>query len=141
MSEAVLLYTFADVCASESETEEEGNVSFILQIKCYVDEHFTDPHLSLYSVAEQFGYSSKYLSEHFKKTVKIGFSSYLTNLRIEHAKKLIHDGMRNVSEISRFCGFRDPLYFSKVFKRLVGSAPKACVIKELSLRSYKKKGG
>jgi len=62
MSEAILLYTFGNICASESESGEKSSLSFILTVKRYAEEHFTDPGISLLSAAEEFGYSAKYLS-------------------------------------------------------------------------------
>ena len=51
------------------------------------------------------------------------FTAYLTNLRMEHAVKRIRDGDASVSRLAGECGFADPLYFSKVFKKHTGYTP------------------
>ena len=45
------------------------------------------------------------------------------NRHIEKAKELLETRTMNISNISAIVGFQDPLYFSKVFKRLMGVSP------------------
>ena len=51
----------------------------------------------------------------------------LSLARIEHAKRLLHLRSRSglsIQEIAWMCGFRDSLYFSRIFRRTTGTAPK-----------------
>ncbi len=124
-AEAVILYTFAVISNTFEEKEsDKADSNIVLKIKKYVDAHYDDPELSLKSVSERFLYNDKYISERFRRTMRTGFSEYLKNLRIEHAKKLIDNGFKNVTEISKLCGYSDPFYFSKVFKAQTGFSPK-----------------
>ena len=52
------------------------------------------------------------------------FSSYLTSVRIEKAKELLHDVRYNIAEIANEVGYQDKRYFSKLFKEQVGVTPK-----------------
>lgn len=81
-----------------------------------------------------FFYNPKYFSGLFKKNVGVGLSEYLRALRVRRARDLFSGGIRSVNEVSFLCGYGDPLYFSKVFKRETGKSPVA-YLKEL------KKGG
>ena len=66
----------------------------------------------------------KYLSESFKKRMGMGFSRYLKNLRVKHAVFLMEHGVVSIKNVAFLCGFRDPLYFSKVFRADMGISPK-----------------
>ena len=54
----------------------------------------------------------------------VGFSEYLRTLRIQHACMLINEGLSNIKDIVTLSGYRDPLYFSKVFKNAMMLSPK-----------------
>ena len=57
------------------------------------------------------------------KKMNIGFNQYLNDLRIQYAYELFATGVQSVSEIAVLCGYSDPLYFSKVFKKSAGLSP------------------
>ena len=61
----------------------------------------------------------------FKQKYGITVVDYLTDLRVEEAKKLLVETDMTVSEISDETGFSDTSYFSKVFLRTVGISPTA----------------
>lgn len=125
VAEGVLLYTVACVCnLYEEKSVSKQNIDIILQIKKYIEENIDDCNLNLKKVSEVFLYNDKYISEKFKKTVRIGFSDYIKKLRLERAVSLIENGAKNVGEISLLCGYTDPFYFSKVFKSNFGISPK-----------------
>ena len=63
--------------------------------------------LSLEGVAEQIHVSPKYLSRLFKDEMGIGFSEYLTQVRLEEAEKLLSSSMLNVREIAAQVGYLD----------------------------------
>ncbi|MBQ4526970.1 MAG: helix-turn-helix transcriptional regulator [Clostridia bacterium] len=119
LSESVLLYTFSHMSAFT----EPGEKQVIGEVLRFVDENFTDATLSLEAVAKELGYSSKYISRAFKESVNITFSEYLRNSRIQHAISLMEHGIISVKNAALLSGYRDPLYFSNVFKKCVGISP------------------
>ena len=68
-------------------------------------------------------YTPYYLSRIFKKYTGTTFSEYLTNYRIEQAKKLLGEGKLSVKEIAYATGFNSQGYFSKIFKKYAGVSP------------------
>jgi AraC-like DNA-binding protein len=54
----------------------------------------------------------------------IGYAEYLRNLRIKYAVSLFDHGIDSVKNVALLSGFSDPLYFSTVFKTVVGLSPK-----------------
>lgn len=95
----------------------------INRVLCYIKENYSEHTLSLNEISEQTHVSYYYLSHLFKQEKQISFSKYLTHLRVEIASRMLKDQSLTVSEVSRFCGFEDPGYFCKVFKREVGCPP------------------
>ena len=96
-------------------------------IKKYIDEHFADPELSLELLSKQFGYSEKYISYGFKKQFYIGLNAYINAQRINFAVRLMERNHSYVKEIAERCGFRDQMYFSRLFKKTVGMSPRAYI--------------
>ncbi|MBR6767834.1 MAG: helix-turn-helix transcriptional regulator [Clostridia bacterium] len=124
LCEGVLLYSLSNICLQKDEPAAKTRENVILKVKKYIDDHFTDCNLNLASVGKKFAYNPKYLSTAFKKMVMVSFTEYLTDRRLEYAASLINGGIENVRELSELCGYRDPLYFSKAFKKKYGVSPK-----------------
>jgi len=79
--------------------------------------------LSLEILAKEAGLSPFYISKLFKEQVGIGYIDFLTECRIEKAKKMMGIAEYSLKEIAYEVGFNDPNYFSKVFKKVCGLAP------------------
>lgn len=100
------------------------------QIYDYVNEHLSDPNLTLKQIAEQHLFmNTDYVSKKFQKETGIRFSNYLTEVRIERAKKLLasagNDKIQTVAE-QVGCG-NNPQYFSQLFKKKTGMTPSAYI--------------
>ncbi len=125
IAESVLLYTFGVVSNTyEEKSVGKSDTDIILQIKKYIEQNLDDPTLCLKNVSKKFLYNDKYISEKFIKTMRIGFTDYIRNLRIERAVTLLESGSKNIGEVARLCGYTDQFYFSKVFKQAKGISPK-----------------
>lgn len=61
----------------------------------------------------------------FKECIGQSPYAYYLNLRIENAVSLLDGTEMKIHDISRQCGFEDPLYFTQVFKRIRGLTPSA----------------
>jgi two-component system response regulator YesN len=94
----------------------------IEEVEKYLQEHY-DQELSLQILAEKFHVSSIYLGRLFKSETGEYFSDYLNRLRIEEAKRLLHDSYLKTTEIAIQVGFLDPNYFYRKFKQTVGISP------------------
>lgn len=67
--------------------------------------------------------SGQYLSRLFKQETGYTITQYITVRRIEKAKKCLIYSRENVMEVSEKCGFTDPNYFARVFKKYEGVTP------------------
>lgn len=133
-SEGILLYTFSVLGERllHDGNKEKQNSEAALLIKKYVDDHFSDPELSLDRVSRECSYNPKYVSTIFKAKFKITFSEYLNTIRIQHACVLMEQGFTSVKNIALMCGFKDPMYFSKVFRGKLGAAPRVWMAKTIN---------
>ncbi len=60
----------------------------------------------------------------FKDLIGVTPIEYLTRIRINEAKYLLSNSFLNISEISSIVGYDNPLYFSRVFKKVTGLSPR-----------------
>lgn len=95
----------------------------INHVKKYINEHLEEK-LSLNEIASIYSISPSYLSALFKKYCNIGFSEYITQMKINKAKELLLKENYKVYEVSDMLGFESAFYFSKVFKKVTGYSPK-----------------
>ena len=90
----------------------------------YIDDHYDCDTLSLNLVAENIGMSASYLSAIFSQNMQKTFVEYVTEKRIEKAKKLLKQTDKNSGETAKEVGYKDSHYFSFVFKKLQGCSPR-----------------
>lgn len=90
----------------------------------YIKEHFNDDDMSLNVVASIVGLSPSHFSTVFRQEVGSTFVEYLTMVRMEEAKTLLKCTSLKSSEIGYRIGYKDPHYFSFLFKKTQRCTPK-----------------
>lgn len=90
----------------------------------YIDENFDKESLSLNSVADEVKVSANYLSAIFSQSMQKTFVEYVTGKRMEKARKLLRNSDDSSSQIATKVGYKDPHYFSFVFKKTQGCSPR-----------------
>lgn len=90
----------------------------------YIEENFTLESISLNSVASATKVSANYFSAIFSQEMKVTFTEYVTQKRMELAKKLLRQTEKPSGEIAGEIGYKDPHYFSFVFKKTQGVTPR-----------------
>ena len=89
-----------------------------------ISEHYMSEEISLNSVADSVGMSPSYFSSVFSKESGKTFVEFLTETRMEKAKELLMCSTLKTSEIGYEVGYKDPHYFSYIFKKTQGCSPK-----------------
>lgn len=79
--------------------------------------------VSLDEVAEISNVSPTYLCKLFKEEVKMGFTDFLTKIRLEESQRLLEETNMAVKEIAVAVGYADEKYYSKLFKKTTGIKP------------------
>lgn len=90
----------------------------------YIEENYTQESLSLNSVAGAVNVSANYFSALFSQEMQSTFVEYVTQKRMEKAKKLLRQSEKHSGEIALEVGYKDPHYFSFVFKKTQGYTPR-----------------
>ncbi|WP_217593952.1 helix-turn-helix transcriptional regulator [Cohnella sp. GbtcB17] len=97
--------------------------AMINEMKSYIEEHFSDPDLSLKHLSDRFQISGKYASYLFKTEFDMKFVDFLVHLRMERAEKLLLETKLPIQDIALQIGYANSITFGRVFKRTYGVAP------------------
>ncbi len=114
---------FSALACFFDETKEFTTDSVYANIKSYIDSHFCDANIRIQTLAKKFNFSIQHFDRLFKKNQNISPKNYIINKRIIKAQSLLKGTDKSVRAISEECGFEDALYFSKVFKKILGMSP------------------
>ncbi|MCC8044121.1 MAG: response regulator [Clostridiales bacterium] len=100
------------------------NKAVIRQALEYIDHNFTNESISLKEVAGQVHVSANYFSAVFSQEMRQTFVEYLTQKRMEYAKELLRGPGLRSAEVAVKVGYKDPHYFSFVFRKTQGCTPR-----------------
>ncbi|MCM3698179.1 AraC family transcriptional regulator [Paenibacillus macerans] len=104
------------------EQREVQTLTVLGRAKMYIEERFTTD-LSLEEVADFVHLNPHYFSKIFKQEYGETFIDFVTRLRIDKAISLIQAGSLTLKEVCFDVGYKDPNYFSRVFKKITGVPP------------------
>lgn len=107
----------------QSQFDSTDNSAMIERLIVELNKSYMDP-WSIASMAQYCHLSSDYFSHQFKENTGSSPIQFLYNLRIEKAKELLLTEGLTVSEVAALVGYKDPLYFSRIFKKATGVSPK-----------------
>lgn len=95
---------------------------FIHKIDQYIENNFNKP-ITLKILSDLVHFSPSYLSRIFHQEKRVTIRTYLNQVRINHAIKLLKETNVPVHEVARDCGFINVSHFNRVFKRYIGKSP------------------
>lgn len=99
--------------------------SDIIEIaKDQIRKTYMSDEISLNTIAAEVGMSPSYFSSIFSKELGKTFVEYLTEIRMDRAKELLMCSSMKTSEIGYEVGYKDPHYFSYIFKKTQNCTPK-----------------
>lgn len=110
---------FEQQTTAEPELHEERPIAAITR---YLQEHLGEE-ISLNLLADEFHLNPQYISQLFKNEIGVNFFTYLTNIRMEKAKKLLLATAASITEIAEQVGYGDYRVFTKAFKKAEGVTP------------------
>lgn len=105
------------------------------EIKSDIIKNFSDPEYNLEEFMCTFPFSYDYLRKLFKSEMGVTPHSYLIEMRMQTAEQLLIDmehNEYNISMIAQMCGYVEPLYFSRVFKKHFGCPPSMYLSKRMN---------
>jgi YesN/AraC family two-component response regulator len=102
--------------------EDESHNLLIQKVKAIIKEKLGEE-ISLRNIADEIGINHQYLSALFKECTGKNFSKYVTEKRIQNAKRLLKDTNLKIYEIAEMSGYRSMKHFANVFRENVNCTP------------------
>lgn len=113
----------AEVTGRGKKAEESGRQNYyIKKAIAFIRDNYSNG-INVSDVSEYVGLNRSYLFTLFQEHLGISPQKYLSNFRLERACELLQATNYSIEDISYSCGYRDPLVFSKAFKKLYGVSP------------------
>ncbi|HAP8817990.1 AraC family transcriptional regulator [Enterococcus faecium] len=103
--------------------EEKYSAEKYVQEAIMIVEDFYGTELTVNDIANRLNINRSYLSSIFVKHVGTPLKKYLVEFRISQSEEFLFTTNWSVDYISKVCGFNNPSYFSKIFKKFHGLSP------------------
>lgn len=107
----------------EHQQEQSGYSRIVCGVQDYIEKHYQEESLSVAEIAGALHLSPAYLNVLFKQEMKMTLKQYLSNYRLEKAKRMLEQGYDKITEIAEKCGYASANYFAKVFKEATDVTP------------------
>lgn len=119
---AELLRTKSDEYLHLIKTKEPEN-PVIISIRDFIHKNIARENLSVKEIGEYVHLTSTYVCTVFRNETGTTLNQYITQVRMEQAKKLLSETTLSISDISTRVGYSDGNYFGKSFKKYSGRTP------------------
>lgn len=100
----------------------ERDKTVYYEVRRYVDQHFTEID-SVDELCRKLFVNKYYVTHLFKKMLDVPPAKYVTLKKIAMARNLLAFSDEPIAEIAKQCGFSDPSYFCRVFRKIEGVSP------------------
>jgi AraC-like DNA-binding protein/ligand-binding sensor protein len=105
-----------------------GRREKIVERVCRIIEHdlqdrWLAQSISIEKIAASLGISPGHLTRIFKRTTGLTCERYIMNQRVAAAQRMLLEPLATVSDVAEKCGFADPAYFARVFRKVSGRSP------------------
>lgn len=104
-------------------TVEPDDSSLIATIEKYISSNYSDPSMGLNRISDKFQISESYFSHMFKEKTGVNFSTYLENIRMKEAARLIKETDTGLNELYISVGYNNANTFRRAFKKVYGITP------------------
>lgn len=113
----------AEDAGEGSPDNDEKNTLAVKRAKKYIEDHYWQEDLSLKIISDQVYLTPQYLSTLFKNATGQTVGQYMSDYRIEQAKRMLSDPSYKLYQISELVGYKDANYFTRLFKKKTGITP------------------
>lgn len=108
-----------------SDRHEAKRSDTVSEIADHILAHYADSSYELDTYMRTLPFSYDYLRKLFQSEMGFTPHQFLMDMRLQAAAYLLSqpESERSMTDVARMCGFREPLYFSRMFKKKFGVAP------------------
>ena len=96
----------------------------LIRSRQYIADHYDSPGLPLHGAAREAGMSVHRFCVVFEQEMRVSFTDYLYQMRVNVAKALLSTTRMRINSIARAVGFAEPDYFIYIFQRYTGLPPR-----------------
>jgi len=96
---------------------------FVEALNDAVDAHIDNSNFGVDWLADEMDLSARHLRRRIKDTTGLSASGFIRTRRLQHAATLLQQGADTVSDVADAVGYRDPSYFSRLFREAFGCSP------------------
>ncbi len=107
----------------DNKLESDANLKFLQNITNIIHSEIENPEMNSTFLADKMAMSISQLSRKINGITGYSTISYVLQLKLHKAKKMLSDDNISVTEVSDACGFYDASYFSRVFRKEFGVSP------------------
>ena len=102
---------------------ESEDTNLVTAIEKYIEKNFMDPSMGLNKISDEFQISESYFSHMFKEKTGVNFSTYLENIRMSEAARMIKETDISLNELYISVGYNNANTFRRAFKKIYGVTP------------------
>ncbi len=114
------------LCSYVNTRTSSNNKRLIDRITKFLDDNYSDPNLSLSSIAQSMRLTESYISGFFKQNKGINIQNYIEQKRMMKAVEMLKETTLTTAEIVKSVGYYNTNTFYKAFKRNFSMTPKEC---------------
>lgn len=107
---------------SSFSVDHSHTIEIIDTATAYFNEHYSEP-LQIEQYAKDHHVSTSWFIRTFRQYTGLTPMQYILQRRIYNAEALLQNQQYNITEIARIVGYDNPLYFSRIFKKIKGLSP------------------
>ena len=120
----LLCLIFREITLScELVSRSELSMTSIQRILKYCDENYLSENISLDTISKSLGINRHHISHLISDNLNVNFSTYISELRINHACKLLDTTNMSITSISMECGFGSIRNFNRIFMKIKSTTP------------------
>lgn len=120
----ILMCLHRKVVLKQERILDDPSDRFIKDAIDFMKENLTGE-IDLVGISNRYNLNKNYFASLFKRKTGLPPVSFLKQLRVDMAKRLLSEGVYTITEIAEMIGMKDPYYFSRVFREVTGMSPKA----------------
>jgi two-component system sensor histidine kinase ChiS len=109
--------------SSENKLDNDDNLKFLQTISNIIHSEINNPQMNSTFLADKMAMSISQLSRKLNGITGYSTISYVLQLKLNKARKMLADTDISVTEVSDACGFYDSSYFARAFKKEFGVSP------------------
>ena len=120
---SLLSYFYVDSHRLIAGNEKSSKEIHVERAKQLIESEFNNPDFTISSLSSRLGIDRAYLRSIFCEICGVSPKEYLTQMRMAHAREFLASTTMPVNIVAQSVGYKDALWFSKMFKKLYTGTP------------------